>query len=75
MKKFTGGIALYDVATGSLVRPLTSGAGDSQPSWSPDGKHVAFSRGRSIYVVPAAGGPARRIVAGGVQPVGVSSSG
>ena len=54
------------------VRSVTSGRGDSQPSWSPDGTRIVFTRARSLYVVPAAGGAARRIVAAGVQPVWVS---
>jgi WD40-like Beta Propeller Repeat len=70
-KAFAGEIAIYSLATGARVRSLTHGAGDSQPSWSPDGKRIVFARGRSLFVVPAAGGPARRIAAG-IQPIWVT---
>jgi Tol biopolymer transport system component len=67
----TGDIAVYDSATGRRVRSVTSGRRDSQPSWSPDGTRIAFTRGGSLYVVPAPGGAPRRIGAG-VQPVWVT---
>jgi hypothetical protein len=72
LKRFSGEIAIYDSATGARVRSVTAGRDDSQPCWSPDGKRIAFTRGRSIYVVSAAGGRARRIAAAGIQPVWVS---
>ena len=50
-------------------RPFTQGPGlDAAPRWSPDGEQLAFvsdraKRGRpSLYVIPAAGGEARRLV-------------
>ena len=72
LKAFAGQIAIYSAATGARVRSLTHGR-DSQPSWSPDGKNIVFTRGRSLFVVPAAGGPARRIAAG-IQPIWVTAS-
>ena len=62
-----GPIVVHDAATGAPVRTLTNGQ-DAQPSWSPDGRFVAFARGNDIYVVPAAGGTARRVLTGGQQP-------
>ena len=64
---------MYDAATAAPVRTLTSGQ-DSQPSWSPDGRFMAFARGNDIYVVPAAGGTARRVLTGGQQPVWVTAA-
>ena len=34
-----------------------------KPAWSPDGSRIAFVRRDGLYVVPALGGPARRISA------------
>jgi len=58
------GIFVKLVDTGTPLR-LTTGP-DSHPAWSPDGRHVAFVRlGREsgYFVVPALGGPERRIAA------------
>ena len=68
-----GPIVVYDAATGAPVRTLTNGQ-DAQPSWSPDGRFVAFARGNDIYVVPAAGGTARRVLTGGQQPTWTSAA-
>jgi hypothetical protein len=71
---FQGEIALYSTATARLVRVLTSGPADSQPTWAPDGRAIAFTRGKAgLWVVPTAGRPGseRRILASGIQPVWV----
>ena len=69
-----GPIVLYDVASGRPVRTLTAGAGDGLPTFSPDGRRLAFNRGSDIYVIAIGGAPGseRRVVAGGLQPVWVS---
>jgi dipeptidyl aminopeptidase/acylaminoacyl peptidase len=75
---FQGEIALYSTATAQLVRVLTSGPADSQPTWSPNGRSLAFTRGRGgLWVVRATGRPGseRRILAAGIQPVWVSGGG
>jgi hypothetical protein len=63
----SGPIALFDAATGSRLRDLTSGA-DLHPAFSPDAKRVAFVRGRDLYVVKTGGGPARRLARGVSSP-------
>jgi hypothetical protein len=71
---FQGEIALYSSATAQLVRVLTSGPADSQPTWSPNGRSLAFTRGSGgLWVVRATGRPGdeRRILASGIQPVWV----
>jgi hypothetical protein len=71
---FQGEIALYSTATARLVRVLTSGPADSQPTWAPDGRAIAFTRGKAgLWVVPTTGRPGseRRILASGIQPVWV----
>jgi hypothetical protein len=75
---FQGEIAIYSTATAQLVRVLTSGPADSQPSWSPDGGRIAFTRGNGgLWVVRAGDAPGseRRILGSGIQPVWVSGGG
>jgi len=47
---------------------LTNGRGDAFPTWSPDGRRVAFYRfsehGTAIYTVPALGGMEQRLHTG-----------
>jgi Tol biopolymer transport system component len=56
-------------ASGGVARPLTDNLGDCrQPSWSPDGKQIAFHSfwdGRyHIWTVPATGGKPRQLTSG-----------
>lgn len=66
----SGHIALYDYATGQFERNLTTGSTDERPAWSPDGKQIAFQRGRGIYVigVGAPPGSERLLVGAGSGP-------
>ena len=71
----SGEIAIYSAATAQLVRVVSSGPSDNAPTWSPDGRSLAFARGDGgLWVVSATGGPGseRRILASGAQPVWVS---
>ncbi|HZS95981.1 MAG TPA: winged helix-turn-helix domain-containing protein [Terriglobales bacterium] len=51
---------------------LTNGPGDAFPTWSPDGRRVAFYRfsehGNAIYTVPALGGMEQRLHTGFFGP-------
>ena len=47
---FTGHVALFRAAGGAFVRDLSFGP-DANPTWSPDGRRVAFERGGAIHVV------------------------
>jgi TolB protein len=51
----------------------TEGINDVRPTWSPDGKWIAYSSDRGggdgIYIVPSSGGQPRRLdTAGGFDP-------
>lgn len=56
------------VVGGEKSLQLTSDPGDGCPTWSPDGRQIAFTRysekSASIYIVPALGGTERRIYTG-----------
>jgi hypothetical protein len=62
-----GAVALFDAATGRLVRDLAP-EGAVQPTFSPDGRKVAFVRGRDLYVVRTSGGRAKRLARGVTGP-------
>jgi Tol biopolymer transport system component len=63
-----GRISLYSASTGHFVRNVTTGATDSHPTWSPNGKTIAFSRGTGIYDVAAAGGAAHLVASNAKTP-------
>ncbi len=53
------------LGTSTPLRLTTDPAEDVGPAWSPDGRFIAFTRlsptGNGIYIVPAIGGPERRL--------------
>ena len=56
---------VVDLSTGNSTQ-LTHGDFDDQPAWSPDGKQVAFKRGRlgpasAIFVINSDGSGERRL--------------
>jgi TolB protein len=58
-------------ADGTNVRQVTKGKlEDDGPAWAPDGRRIVFSRERALYVVPSAGGPARRLRRGDAGDAG-----
>ena len=65
----TTDIWAIDVDGGSLTR-ITTNRGlvafwdDSSPAWSADGARIAYNSEGSAHIVPAAGGPSRRLLAG-----------
>ena len=61
-------ISVITVADGSVRKLVTRAGSDSNPTWSPDGKQIAFSAGAGvsfknsrIHVIPAGGGASRSV--------------
>jgi hypothetical protein len=66
-----GGIVLVDIATGRVTR-LTSNRNDFQPTWSDDGRRIAFVRsfgsGLGIWVMDADGANLARLTKALAEP-------
>ena len=61
------------VGAGAPLQLTASSGFDDDPAWSPDGKFVAFRRGRhplTYYIVPALGGPERKLADGDMESSG-----
>jgi Tol biopolymer transport system component len=61
------------VAGGTAVRITNDPEIEARPRWSPDGTRILFARMNEngltdLWIVPALGGPGRRIVVNGSQP-------
>ena len=62
-------IELFNPATGQSLGDLTHGTTDTDPAYSPDGNSIVFNRDNDIYIVPANGSAAPRLlVTGGIDP-------
>jgi Tol biopolymer transport system component len=62
-------IVVRQVTGSSAVTLAASLAGDQRwPRWSPDGSKLAFTAGRSMYVIPVLGGVPRLVADSALQP-------
>jgi Tol biopolymer transport system component len=64
-------IWIQQTAGGNPVRLTGNDADDLEPNFSPDGSHIVFRSerdGGGVYVVPARGGPERRLADSGRSP-------
>jgi WD40-like Beta Propeller Repeat len=57
---FSSGGDVYAGPASGPYRRMTF-RGGAEPSWSPHGRWIAFSRRQAVYVVPSAGGRAREV--------------
>lgn len=67
---YANNLWMLDLAGGTEPRQLTYGIRrDGSPSWSPDGKHISFSREGAVWMLPVSGGEAWKFLerAGGAQ--------
>ncbi|OZM56332.1 hypothetical protein CIB95_13035 [Lottiidibacillus patelloidae] len=55
-------------ADGSGGVNLISGIVMARPAWSTDGKHIAFEKNNSIYIVPVSGGKPKLVIEGAKAP-------
>lgn len=60
------------VGAGAPLRLTNASVSDRDPVWSPDGRFIAFLRGRhpgAYYIVPALGGPERKLADADISPL------
>lgn len=55
-------------ADGSNMRTLSAAGGLARPTWSPNGRMIAFADGGGLHVLPADGGDTGVIIASGGDP-------
>ncbi|HUG51974.1 MAG TPA: S9 family peptidase [Vicinamibacteria bacterium] len=60
---------LYDFAAGTLTRLTRAQGAEEEPSFSPDGRRVAFVRGNDLHVVDVTGGGERALTRDGSADV------
>lgn len=61
---FVGRIEIFNAANGRKIRNLTNGRKDANPVFSPDGKSVAYNRGKDVLALSVKGKKPRLIKRG-----------
>ncbi len=76
----TSDVWLLELSPGAVPSRLTTGREpmpwweDTEPRLSPDGSTVAYADGGAVWLVPAGGGPPRRLLEGAGSPVWVDDA-
>jgi dipeptidyl-peptidase-4 len=64
-----GDLYTYDLAAQKAARVTRAEGAEEEPTFSPDGRQVAFVRANDLYAAPAAGGAERRLTSDGSPDV------
>ncbi len=65
-KEGSGNICTLSVRDGILTQITNDPIREWRPIWSPDGKTIAYNRGSELRVMPAEGGPSRKLIDSGL---------
>lgn len=64
-KEGRGNICTLSVRDGTLTQITNDPVRECRPIWSPDGKTIAYNREYELRVMPAEGGPSRKLIDNG----------
>jgi hypothetical protein len=65
-KESRGNICTLSVGDGALTQITNNSIREWRPIWSPDGKNIAYNRGSELRVMPAEGGPSKKLIDSGL---------
>lgn len=61
-----GNICTLSVKDGTLIQITNDPIREWRPIWSPDGKNIAYNRGSELRLMPAGGGPSKKLIDNGL---------
>jgi len=67
-KSGSADIWMASTAGGKLKRLTDTPENEQDPVWSTDGEMIAYSKGKSLWIVPASGGESREVAKEGFSP-------
>ncbi|MHC4366050.1 MAG: tetratricopeptide repeat protein [Planctomycetota bacterium] len=65
-KEGRGNICTLSVRDGTLTQITDDPVREWRPIWSPDGKSIAYNRGSELRLMPARGGPSKKLIDNGL---------